>query len=89
MSTYEIETKLNDLQELKRMREELDAEIMAAEDAIKGIMGESEVLTAGAFKVTWKAVTSSRLDTTALKKELPDVAARYMRQTVTRRFCVA
>lgn len=34
-----METKIKELQELKRMREELDAEITAAEDAIKAEMG--------------------------------------------------
>ena len=48
-----------------------------------------EELRAGEYKVTWKAVTSSRLDTTALKKALPDVAARFMKSTTSRRFCVA
>ena len=44
---------------------------------------------AGEYRVIWKAVTSSRLDTTALKKALPDVAARFMKSTTSRRFCVA
>ena len=70
------------------MRKELDAEITAAEDAIKAIMGEDETLTAGAFKVSWKAVTSSRLDSTALKKAMPEIAARFMKQTTTRRFSI-
>ena len=52
-------------------------------------MGEQEQLIAGAFKITWKAVTSSRIDTAALKKALPDVAASFMKQTTARRFTVA
>lgn len=88
MSTKELESTLRDMQELKRMREELDAEITALEDAVKGEMGEREQLIVGAFKVTWKEVSSSRIDTTAFKKALPDVAAQFMRKTVTRRFAV-
>lgn len=89
MSTVEIEIKAKELMELKRMREELEAEITAAEDAIKAVMGDSETLTAGPFKITWKAVTSARLDTTALKKELPEIAARFMKSTTARRFVIA
>ena len=70
------------------MREELEAEITAAEEEIKQVMGTEETLLAGAFKVTWKAVTSSRLDSTALKKALPEIAARFMKQTTTRRFSI-
>lgn len=84
-----METKIKELQELKRLREELDAEITAAEDAIKAEMGDREQVTAGAFKVTWKAVTTNRLDSAALKKELPEIAARFMKQTTVRRFVIA
>lgn len=89
MSIIEMENKARELQELKRMREELEAEITGLEDAIKAAMGNEERVMAGAFKITWKAVTSNRLDSSALKKELPDVAARYMKQTTVRRFVVA
>lgn len=89
MSIKEIESKARELQELKRLREELDAEVTALEDEIKASMGEAEHITAGAFKITWKAVASSRLDTAALKKALPDVAARFMKQTTVRRFTIA
>lgn len=89
MSIIEMENKARELQELKRMREELEAEISGLEDAIKAAMGNEEQVTAGAFKITWKVVTSNRLDSSALKKELPDVAARYMKQTTVRRFVVA
>lgn len=84
-----IATKAAELQELKRLREELDAEISALEDEIKASIGDAEQITAGAFKITWKSVTSSRLDTTALKKALPEVAARFMKQTTVRRFTIA
>lgn len=83
-----METKIRELQELKRMREELEAEITALEDAIKAGMGEREELTAGAYKVTWKPVASRRIDTAAMKKALPDVCERFMRETIVRRFCV-
>ena len=88
MSNPNMEAKVKELMELKRMKEELEAEIAAAEDEIKSVMGEEEILNAGAFKVTWKAVTSSRLDSTALKKALPEIAERFMKQTTTRRFCI-
>lgn len=84
-----LENKVKELQELKRLREELEAEITALEDEIKSSMGDQEQITAGAFKITWKTVASSRLDTTALKKALPDIAAQFMKQTTVRRFTIA
>jgi predicted phage-related endonuclease len=51
-------------------------------------MGPSEELRAGEYKITWKAVTASRLDSKALKAALPEVVERFTRATTTRRFCV-
>ena len=88
MSNPNLTPKITELMELKRMRDELDAEIQAAEDEIKQAMGDDDTLLAGPFKVTWKTITSSRLDITALKKALPEIAARFMKQTTTRRFSI-
>ena len=88
MSNPNMEAKVKELMELKRMKEELEAEITAMEDEIKSVMGDEETLLAGAFKVSWKSVTSSRLDTTALKKALTDIASKFMKQTTSRRFCI-
>ena len=86
MSTAEITAKVTELQELRRMAEELEQEINAIQDEIKAHMGDSELLIAGPYKITYKTVTSSRLDTSALKKALPDIAAQYTRTSTTRRF---
>ena len=84
----DIIIKVKELMELRRMSEELQAEIDALQEAVKSFMGSEETMIAGAFKVSYKSVTSSRLDSSALKRELPDVAARYTKQTTTRRFTV-
>ena len=84
----ELEKKAQELQELRRMREELDAEIESITDTIKAIMGEAEEMTAGAFRITWKSVTTSRIDTAALKKAMPEVVARFSKSSTTRRFTI-
>ena len=88
MSNPNMEAKIKELMELRRMKEEIEAEIAATEDEIKSVMGDEETLLAGAFKVDWKTVITSRIDTTALKKMMPEIAERFMKQTTTRRFCV-
>lgn len=89
MSVNEIERKIRELRELQVLIEEAEQEAEAIRDAIKEHMGEREELHAGEYKVTWKSVTSARLDTAALKKALPEVAERFTKATTTRRFCVA
>ncbi|MBR3018087.1 MAG: hypothetical protein IKH57_13605 [Clostridia bacterium] len=88
MSIMEMETKARELKELERMQEELTAEMEAIKDALKAAMGDQESVTAGAYKITWKPVTSSRLDTKALKAALPDIAARFTTSSTARRFTI-
>ena len=88
MSNPNMESKVKELMELRRMKEEIEAEIAAAEDEIKSVMGDEETLLAGAFKVSWKTFTSSRLDSTALKKALPEIAAKFTKTTTARRFSI-
>ena len=91
MSISELDMKVKELRELKRMADELAGEIEALQDGIKAHMTEqdTDTLTGTDWKITWKAVTSNRMDTTALKKELPDIAARYTKASVSRRFVLA
>lgn len=91
MSIDMMNAKVKELRELKRMQDELAAEIEAIQDEIKAHMTaqDADTLTGIDWKITWKAVTSNRLDTTALKKALPDVAAQYTKTTTARRFVLA
>ena len=89
MSINEIEAKTRELRELQALIEEAQVEAEAIKDAIKTQMGDSEELRAGEYNITWKPITTARIDTTALKKALPDVAQAFTRETTTRRFCVA
>ena len=90
MSTHEIITKLHDLAELRRMADDINAEIEALKDAIKAHMDETaaDTISAGQYRVTWKPVTSTRIDTAALRKDLPEVWQEYGKTTTTRRFSV-
>ena len=83
-----MEAKVKELMELRRMKEELEAEIAAMEDDIKAVMGDEETLLAGAYKVLWKAVTTSRFDSTRFKKDHAELAAAYTKATSYRRFSV-
>lgn len=73
------------------MAEELAAEIDSIQDTIKAHMDAEGVDTISGtdWRVTYKAVTSSRIDTGALKKALPDLAQQFTRTTTARRFSLA
>lgn len=89
MSINELEGKARELRQLQELIEEAQQEAEAIKDAIKAAMGDSEALVAGEYKITWKSITTVRIDTSALKKALPEVAATFTRETTVRRFCVA
>ena len=88
MSMDELENKIRELRQLQSLIEEAQAEAEAIKDAIKAHMGDAEELRAGEFKVTWKSISSTRLDSKALKAALPEVAERFTITTTSRRFCV-
>ena len=91
MGTIELDSKIKELRELRRMAEELQQEIDGITDTIKAEMTARNVdtLSGTDWNATWKEVTSNRLDSTALKKELPDIAARFMKASTSRRFTLA
>ncbi len=89
MSEKELTAQIRQLRELQALIEEAQSEAEAIKDELKAYMGDSEELRAGEYKVTWKTVTSARIDTRALTKALPDVAAAFTRTSTVRRFAVA
>jgi len=86
-----INETMKELAQWQRMQEEAAAMVEALKDQIKEHMTAAglEVLTGDEHKATWKTVTSSRIDTTALKQALPEVAERYTKTSATKRFTFA
>lgn len=90
MSINELESKIRELRQLQALIEQAEQQAEAIKDSIKAHMGDAEELRVGEYKVTWKTVTSSKLDTAALKRALPlEIAQRFTKTTTSRRFCVA
>lgn len=83
-----IDSIMKELAEYIRMQEEAAAMVESLKDQLKERMTAAgvESLAGSEHKATYKAVTSSRVDTTRLKKDLPEIAARYTKMTTARRF---
>ena len=88
MSINEMERKVREMRELQALIEEATAEVEALKDAIKAAMGDAEEVHAGEYKITWKAVTTARIDTAALKKALPEIVEQYTKEARACRFTV-
>ena len=91
MNVDTMNEKVKELRDLRRMQEDLSAEIASIEEELKGHMSACgmDTLLGMDWRITWKAVTSKRLDTGALRKAMPDVAQAFTRETTTKRFMLA
>lgn len=91
MSSNEMSAKIRELKELQQLIEEATAEAEAIKDEIKAEMEARSVdeMTVDVFKVRWTKVTSSRIDTMAFKKAMPELAQQFTKKTESRRFSVA
>lgn len=89
MALEKLVTLCQEYKELQRMQEEIGSELEAIKEAIRSAMGEDDAITAGPYKVTNKLVTSSRIDSTAFKKALPELAAQFTKATQVRRFVIS
>lgn len=86
-----INRVMAELAQYKRLQEETNVIIEGLTDTIKQYMTDNalDTLTGNEHKASYKVVTSSRIDTTALKKALPDIATAYTKTTETKRFTFA
>ena len=86
-----IDSIMKELAEYIRMQEEAAAMVESLKDQLKERMTAAgvEFLAGSEHKATYKAVTSSRVDTAAIKRDMPEVAARYTKTTTARRFTFA
>ncbi len=85
----EFEKLCNEYRENKRLIEELEAMNESLKNDIIALMGERDTVVEGATKVIYKSVTSSRLDSKALKESYPDIVAAYTKTTTAKRFTFA
>lgn len=90
MSNETIAAKAAELVGIRREIEELSAVKAALEDELKLAMAErgAEEMTAGEHRLSWKVVTSDRIDTAALKRTLPEIAARFTKESRACRFTI-
>ena len=90
MTKDELKKAVHDYRDLQTMIRELEADSEAIKAAIIAHMDTENIdtLQADIFTIKYTAYTSNRIDTAALKKELPEIAARYTKTTEARRFQV-
>lgn len=91
MSMNDMISKIEALKEWEALAAEAAAEIEALKDSIKAELNARgvEELEAGSHIVRFTTVVSNRLDTTALKKSMPEVYEGFLKTSTSKRFTVA
>ncbi len=91
MSSMEISKQVKELRELRRMADEIAAEIDSIQDAIKEEMTARNVeeMTGDDYKITWKSVVSRRFDSAAFRSTHSELFNQYTKESTSRRFVLA
>lgn len=91
MSGTELISKIERLREWEQLLTDAQQEVESLKDEIKHEMEVRgvEELEAGQYIARFTKVVSSRLDTSAMKKAIPQVYAAYVKQTASRRFSIS
>lgn len=88
MDRQALEALARQYKQYKRMEDELKAELDKLADAIKASVPVGAPVIVGEYKISLAVVNQARLDAAALKRELPEVAARFERASSYERLTV-
>lgn len=88
MTERQIANRVKKIKELETQREALDKQIEALQNEIKAEMNDTETMNACEFVIHWPHVVTNRLDTKAIKIDLPDIYSKYTTETYSRRFSI-
>lgn len=90
MSERMLLNRIKKYKDLEAQRTAIEKEMEALKADLLADMQEKglEEQKAGNWVIRWTKVLTNRLDSKALKAELPELAARFTKQTESRRFSI-
>ena len=86
--SVDIAAKLDRRQEIVSEMKKLDKEKTQLEQEVKVFLDNHEVASNERYRVSWKLVTSDRLNTKLLKTEQPEIYKKYLQNGQSSRFTV-
>lgn len=91
MSSTELRSLVEQYREAHQLIEAAQSELETIRAQVMTEMDRRGVaqMDVGTHRVRLQEVTTSRLDSKALRAAVPDLAARFTKTTTTTRFCVA
>lgn len=83
-----FDERLKRRMEIEEEMERLTREKQQIEQEVKAFMQDAECAENGQFLVSWKTVSTNRIDAKRLKEEMPEIYKKFCRETKSRRFVV-
>lgn len=83
LSTQDL---IEEYEQICEKEKEIAEQKEAVVNKLKALLGDAEIGYVGNKRVIWKNISSARLDTKALKEEIPEVYEKYAKLTTYRRF---
>lgn len=83
-----FDEKLQRRQDLLDVITRMENEKNQIEQEIKMYMGTAEIAENEHYRISWKSVSSGRIDEKRLKEELPQIYEKYKKMKVSRRFSI-
>ena len=84
-----LDKQLEEIIALKAQKSLLESEIAKRENSVKTTLAEATRGETERYKVTWKESTSNKFDSTAFKRDNPEVYNQYCKLTTSRRFLLS
>lgn len=91
MTKEEMIAKIETLKEYEQLLEEAKAVVESLKDELKTVLVEqnTEEMEVGTYIIRYTSILSTRFDSTAFKKVMPDVYKAYTKQVASKRFTVS
>lgn len=85
---FEYKDKLKNYFELKEQKEALEYQIKEIENQVKHDLKDAELGIVPGYNISWKNVSSNRVDSKKLKSEYPEVYKEVLKESKSRRFSI-
>ena len=85
---FEYKDKLKKYFELKEQKEALEYQIKEIENQVKNDLKDAELGIVPGYSISWKNISSNRLDSKKLKSEYPEVYKEVSKEIKSRRFLI-
>lgn len=88
MLDSKTERLIEAIEALKAEKKQLEEQLKTYENQLKMVLEDASEGFSSRFRVTYKAITSNRIDSKRLKEELPEIYEKYTKPSISRRLSI-